>query len=260
MSTPDPTTVEDLVAYLRHSSLPTVIVEGKDDMHIYQWVEACIGSQTANILPAGGREKLLCIYKERHEFADLPVAFVADKDMWLFSRIPSDYDGIIWTKGYSIENDLYTCADLENLLEAEEVQEHQQLMDAIVEWFAFEVERHLAGEDFEVAHHCNRVVPLGQTHMDENFRKIRSFRPPGEEIYRQIREAYQLQLRGKQLFEMLVRFLSAPDRDSKYSYDNLHEMAFKMTPAHPLMNRLIQEIERTIADQKTSLQRPKPSQ
>ncbi len=254
MPTPDPTTIEELVSYLRHSNLPTVIVEGQDDMRIYQWVDERLGSQTASVLPTGGREKLLCIYEQRHKFAELPVAFVADRDMWLFSGIPSEYDGVIWTEGYSIENDLYAGAELENMMDAGEAEEHQQLLDAVVEWFAFEVEKYLAGEDFEVSHHCNRVVPLGRTKMDEDFGKSRGFRPPGAEIHQQIRRGYQLQLRGRSLFEMLVRFLSAPDRDSKHSIRGLYEIAFKMTPSHPLMARLIQEIERTIADQRTASQ------
>ena len=253
MPTPYPT-VEELVATLRNSTLPTVIVEGKDDMRIYRWVEQHFGSQNANVQATGGRDKLISVYERRQEFPNVPVAFVADRDMWLFSGIPSDYNGVIWTEGYSVENDLYAGADLENLLDAEEALEHQQTLNAIVEWFAFEVEECLAGKPFEVKIHCSRVVPFGQTQMDENFRKSRGFRPPGEEIHRQIREAYQLQLRGKQLFQMLVRFLSASDRSSKYSYDNLSEMAFKMTPSHALMNRLIQEIDQTITDQNSALQ------
>ena len=89
----------------------------------------------------------------------MPVAFVADRDMWLFSGIPSNYDGVIWTDGYSIENDLYAGTELENLLDAEEALEHQQLLDAIVEWFAFEVEEYLEGRPFEVKNHCNEDCP-----------------------------------------------------------------------------------------------------
>ena len=253
MPAPSPT-VEELVAVLRRSALPTVLVEGQDDMRIYRWVEERLGSQTANILPTGGRPNLLSVYERRNEFANLPVAFVADRDMWLFSGIPSKYDGVIWTEGYSIENDLYAGAELENLMDNGEAEEHRQLLDAIIEWFAFEVEKYLAGEDFEVAHHCNRVVPLGQTKMDEDFGKSRGFRPPGAEIHQQIRRGYQLQLRGRSLFEMLVRFLSAPARDGKHSIHGLYEIAFKMTPSHPLMAQLIQEIERTISDQRAALQ------
>ena len=129
MPVPSPT-VEELVAALRRSALPTVLVEGQEDIRIYRWLEARLGNRAANVLPTGGRENLLSIYAKRHEFADLPVAFVADKDMWLFSGVPSDYEEVIWTEGYSIENDLYTDAErenlLENLLDTEEAQEHQQ--------------------------------------------------------------------------------------------------------------------------------------
>ena len=178
----------------------------------------------------------------------MPVAFVADKDMWLFSGIPSDYAEVIWTEGYSIENDLYTDAELENLLDPEETQEHQQMLEAIVEWFAFEVEEHLAGRPYEVKTHCNQVVPLGQTQMDEDFRISRGFRPPEEKNHQKIRREYQLQLRGKQLFQILERFLNAPDRGTRYNVSSLQEIALKMTPVHPLIGRLMQEIEQAVAD------------
>ena len=170
MSLPSPS-VDELVATLRRSALPTVLVEGQDDMRIYRWIEARLGSQTANVLPTGGRKNLLCIYRRRHEFAALPVAFVADRDMCLYSGIPSDYDGVIWTKGYSIENDLYAGAELENLLNPDEKKDHRQLLNVIVEWFAFEVEEFLEKRPYEVKTHCNQVVPRGQTKMDETFRK-----------------------------------------------------------------------------------------
>jgi hypothetical protein len=256
--TPSPT-VEELVAALRRSALPTVLVEGQEDMRIYRWVEAHLGNRAANVLPTGGRDKLLSVYERRQEFAKLPVAFVADRDMWLFSGIPSNYDGVIWTDGYSIENDLYAGTELENLLDAEEALEHQQTLNAIVEWFAFEVEEYLEGRTFEVKNHCNQIVPLGQTQIDEDFRKNRGFRPPGEEIHRQIRDAYQLQLRGKQLFQMLERCLNARQRGTRYNISSLHEIAAKLTDSHPLMGKLIQEIERTLTDQNSALQQAKPS-
>ena len=238
-----------VVALLRRTlDLQTVIVEGKDDMQIYQWAERRVGIQKANVLPVGGRETLLAVYKRRNEFAHLPVAFVADKDLWLFSGIPPDYPDIIWTEGYSIENDLYAGASLEDLLNADEVDEHRQVLDSIIEWFAFEVEEHLAGREPRVDTHCNEIVPLGQTAMDQGFRTRRGFRSPNEELHQQIKGAYQLQLRGKSLFQVLVRFLSASNRASKHSIFGLYEIAVKMTSPQPLIDRLIGEIERTIAE------------
>ena len=259
MPLPSPT-VDELVAALCRSALPTVVVEGQEDMRIYRWVEERLGSRTANVLPAGGRNDLLSVYERRQEFADLPVAFVADRDMWLFSGIPSSYDGVIWTEGYSIENDLYAGADLENLLEPDEKAEYQQVLDSIVEWFAFEVEEYLAGRPFEVAHHCDRIVDRGKIQMDERFRQSRGFRTPGEEIHQQIRNAYRLQLRGKQLFQILERVLNARNRGTRYNIYSLHEIAVKLTESHTLMSRLIQEIARTIAEHDSALQHPKPSQ
>lgn len=217
-------------------------------MQIYRWIEGRIGSQSANVLPAGGRNNLLSVYQRRNEYAHLPVAFVADRDLWLFSGIPQDYLDIIWTQGYSIENDLYAGANLENLLAAEETTEHQQVLYSIIEWFAFEVEEYLGGREAQVATHCNRVVPPGKTEIDQGFRQSRSFRSPNEELHQQIKDEYQLQLRGKLLFQMLSRFLNAPNRRPKYPILVLHEIAFKMTPSHELMDRLMGEIERTIVE------------
>ncbi len=241
-------TVDDWVTTLDHAYFPTVVVEGEADRQIYDWVEKSVGSQSVDVLSVGGRETLLAIYKRRNEFAHLPVAFVADKDLWLFSGIPPDYHGVIWTQEYSIENDLYADANLENLLDADEVEEHRQVLDLVIEWFAFEIEEHLAGKEARVATSCNQVVPPGETEMDQGFCTRRGFRSPNEEIHQQIKDEYQFQLRGKTLFQVLVRFLSAADRDPKHSTSGLYEIAVKMTSPHPLIDRLIGEIERAIAE------------
>jgi hypothetical protein len=239
-------TVNELVAMLSHAKLPTVIVEGKDDNRIYRWVAERVRSRKVYVQAVGGKDNLQLIYKRRNEFAHLPVAFIADKDMLLFSKIPLEYSEIIWTQGYSIENDLYAGAELESLLNADDTAKHQQVLYSIIEWFAFEVEEHLEGRVAKVATSCDIIVPPGQTMMDERFRKSRGFRPPNEELHQQIKDAYQLKLRGKSLLEILLRFLSSPYH-GEYDEVTLHEIAVKMTPHHPLMNRLIREVERKIA-------------
>ncbi|MDE0629886.1 MAG: DUF4435 domain-containing protein [Caldilineaceae bacterium] len=260
MSTQKQMTVDEIVASLRHSDLPTIIVEGKEDMPIYRWVETRLGIGNADVLEVGGRKILLSLFERRQEFPELPVAFVADRDMWLFSGIPSDYEGVIWTEGYSIENDLYAGAKLENLLDTEDVHEYRQLLDAIVEWFAFEVEEYLAGRFFEVGNHCRHVVPLGQTQMDEKFLNDRDFRQPEKNTYQQIRNDYVLQLRGKQLFQILERVLNTPNRGTRYNINSLRETALKMTDVHPLMGRLTQKIEQKIEDQISVLMHDSASQ
>ena len=244
-------TVDELVSTLRRSKLPTVVVEGRDDMQIFRWMEDLLEVHEIDILAAGMRSNVLAVYNRKSEFAHVPVAFIADQDKELFTQLPVGYEEIIWTQGYSIENDLYAGADpsLETLMDPHEADEHKDVLNTVVKWFAFEVEEFLAGRDYKFDHHCNEIVHLGQTVMDNGFRQRRGFRQPNSELEQQIREAYQLQLRGKQLFQVLVRFLSAPNRSAKYSYHGLYEIAFKMTPSHPLMNRLIEEIKQKITAQ-----------
>ena len=247
MPAPD-LTVDEIVAYLSRSELPTVVVEGKDDMRIYGWAEARVSNTKAYVLATGGRNTLLAVYRRRDEFANLPVAFVADKDMWLFSGIPADYPDVIWTQGYSIENDLYAGSELEDLLDEHEVAEHRQALYAIIEWFAFEVEEFLAGRVPEVDRSCDEIVPPGTTEIDEAFSARRRFRFPNAELIRQIKDVYELKLKGKLLFEMLVRFLNARGRGTKYNAYALQEIAVKRSGSHVLIGRLIAEIERRLGD------------
>ena len=225
-------TVDELVSTLRRSKLPTVVVEGGDDMQIFRWMEDLLKVHEVDVLGVGGRPNLLAVYDRKSEFEHLPVAFIADQDKELFTQLPAGYEDIIWTQGYSIENDLYAGAEpsLESLMDPDEVDEHKQVLDTIVKWFAFEVEEFLTGRTPEFNHHCNEVVPQGQTEIDNNFRQRRGFRCPNSELLQKIKDAYQLQLRGKLLFQMLVRFLSKSNRRVKHSLHGLYEIAFKMTP------------------------------
>lgn len=241
-------TVEELVSTLHRSKLPTVIVEGKDDMQIFRWMEEHLKVHEVDVLGVDGRPNLFAVYDRKSDFQHIPVAFIADKDKELFTQLLAGYDEIIWTQGYSIENDLYAGANpsLESLMDPHEVVEHSQLLGIIVDWFAFEVEELLSGRTPEFNHHCNKVVPQDQTVMDNDFQQRRGFRYPNSELQQQIRDVYQLQLRGKLLFQMLVRFLSKSNRRVKHSIHSLYEVAFKMTSFHPLMDRIIKEVEQKI--------------
>ena len=250
MPTPNPMTVEQLVGVLRRSRKPSIIVEGDDDVIIYRELAKRIGILEVALRSSGGREKLLQVYKRRGEFPQAPVAFIADQDMWLFSGIEPGYDDVIWTNGYSIENDLYSDANLERLLDESDTAEHQQILDSISTWFAFAVEEYLAGNAPNLDLHCDEMVPPGKTELDAGFCARQSFRSPNAERVRQIRSTYQLLLRGKQLFQLLVRFLSKPihgfEKASLNDYA-LYNLALRMPEQHPLLDRLMEKVRGKIA-------------
>ena len=78
-------TVDELVSTLRRSKLPTVVVEGRDDMQIFRWIEDLLEANKADIFGVGGRPNLFGVYDRKSEFSHLPVAFVADQDKELFT-------------------------------------------------------------------------------------------------------------------------------------------------------------------------------
>ena len=51
-------TVDELVSTLRRSKLPTVVVEGRDDMQIFRWMEDLLKVHEVDVLSVGGRPNL----------------------------------------------------------------------------------------------------------------------------------------------------------------------------------------------------------
>ena len=140
-------TVPELVETLRNSNLPNIIVEGKDDVIIYRTlVEDYFTEEYIDVHQAGGREPLLRLYEvlsdaeKQGDFRHRPVVFIADRDMWLFRGIPPRYEDIIWTIGYSIENDLYSSAAFRKYVRD---SNYDEVLTSISTWFAWKVKEYL---------------------------------------------------------------------------------------------------------------------
>ena len=239
-------TPDRLVGVIKHSQKLCIVVEGKEDVIIYRELTKRIGILEVILLPSGGRDKLFQVYERRNEFTQIPVVFIADQDMWLFSGIEPGYDDVIWTNGYSIENDLYSDSDLESLIDENDLVEHQQILDSISTWFAFAVEEYLIGKKPRVDIHCDEMVPPGKTVLNPDFCSRQGFYIPNSQRVYQIRSAYKLSIRGKQLFQLLVRFLSKPKHGFQNASINdhaLYNIALKMPGTQKLFDRLMKEVK-----------------
>lgn len=264
MSLPDPT-LENLVDILRFSNKPNIIVEGQDDEIIYRTLVERLGKFGVGFFSAGSKDILLHLYEELAEyenagdFRHAPVAFIADRDMWLFRGIPNQYDDIIWTEGYSIENDLYSHVKLRDRVGNK--VEYDQTLDAISMWFAYKVEEYLEKnppekifesirdeKHVDVGYRLNRVVPPEKTTLAPDM----EFLPLYHERVRKVRRAYHLQLRGKLLFELLVRFLNKPKQgftDATVSYRGLYNDAIMVPESNQLFSRLEKEVQEKLDKQ-----------
>lgn len=267
MPLPNPT-VENLVTFLQFSKKSNIIVEDKDDEIIFQRLLDCLGIFNVGLFGAGSKETLLRLYdklsvlEHNGDFRHAPVAFIADKDMWLFRGIPTQYKDIIWTEGYSIENDLYSSAKLRDRIRNK--TEYDQVLDSISMWFAYKVEEYLEKnlpppekilrsfqdeEHVYVGLHCNRIVPMGNTTLAPDL----EFLPADHERVKEVRKEYNLQLRGKLLFQLLVRFLNKPTqgfREATVSYYSLYNDAITVPESDQLFARFENEVQDRLNAQK----------
>jgi hypothetical protein len=240
-------TEQEIIDYLGKTSLPTLLVEGEDDAAVYRWLEAQLGVFSGSVLFCSGRDVLISIYRRRDTFPHGKIAWLADLDMWRFSVPPADLAGIVFTTGYSIENDLYAGAGVESLLEAAERNQHTQLLTVLCRWFAFEILEFQAGRPAEVATHIKRIVDFAAMDLSPDFRARRGYSEPDATLVNQVLSDYKLQLRGKTLLQALIQFLSDARRNPKYGYAAIVELCLKLYPANPFIQRLMTEVKNKLS-------------
>jgi hypothetical protein len=234
-------TEDEIVELLKRSSLTSVIVEGKDDMTIYRWIEEKIGISKANFLPCGGRGTLLKVFNRRDEFAHIKTIFLADKDCFVYSNTPVEYDEIIWTKGYSIENDLYNGKFLEKILSVNEEINFRVALKNFITYYAFEVEQFNKKLVFNFSNHPNQVLDNSHN-LNTAFLAEINYSEPNKDTIEYLIKEYDLLVRGKSLFSILLRFLSHKNREIKHSKKSLCETSFKLSD-NPLIMDIVNKLE-----------------
>lgn len=226
-------TVDEIFELLKRTSLPTVLVEGKDDIIFYRSVEHELRDLDVDMLPAGNKGAVLEIrQKIKAEAISAPIVFVVDNDLWVYPIVtrPEDLDDIITTTGYSIENDLFVDGELESLLKPEEIADFKIELKQFVRWYALAIHRSLNGQPSSF-----RLSP-GKVLDDEDFYKIETALQVGEAypeaLFEKIQSNYGCLLRGKSLFALLLRQLSAKKRHVKFGGKQLMEIGASRKGSH----------------------------
>ena len=133
-----------------------IVVEGVDDIVVYRNLITLYRSKGIKVLPAGGRDKVLDVFKGLNETPHLDKAiFIVDQDSWIFSGIPSEYQHhrIICTAGYSIENDVYLDKQLETLMQGTGVYAlFQTDLQVYLKWFSLAITRFCCNAREQMVH------------------------------------------------------------------------------------------------------------
>ncbi|MGD4318289.1 hypothetical protein QT621_27815, partial [Xanthomonas citri pv. citri] len=137
---------------------------------------------------------------------------IADKDTWVNTGIPSKYqqDILIFTNGYSIENDVFIDYGCEQILEIEDSSIKNQFLadkEKFIHWYALALQATLNGENLtkerEIARDPNEV--LGNEYS--KFIALTANEIYPTELQSNLKENYPLQIRGKSLLNLFRKHL-----------------------------------------------------
>ena len=252
----NPLTPDEIIATLKHSSLSTVLIEGRDDLDVFRKIEQRVGIMGINFLPCGGKNAILAVYERKKELKK-KVMFFADKDLWLFTAIPKKYSGIFYTKGYCIENDLYEdgCELLLNLLDKSEVTKFDEIIQTLSNWFAFEIENMKPSENLfcDITILSTNIMDKNSTALKNTFLQERDYKEPKQELKDDIYVNYKIKLRGKFIFQAYEKiFQNRSKKSIKYDRKQLFDLCFteaiRENQKETNINNLINEINSFFQD------------
>ncbi|MCU0449337.1 MAG: DUF4435 domain-containing protein [Bernardetiaceae bacterium] len=207
-------TMEEILDELRNSALatPIVIVEGPEDVLIYREIarRRLSASQIAfdfvgvvkkdGQRDGGSRSTLIALSKRvKTELPGLkrPILFFADRDLEVFTGLKPEWEGIYFTHGYAIENDLFADGQPHQNLYFDEQPIWETRLDHLCNWFAGQVHIGLAGQRDQMKIALNLRDP-------HNWEVVEKAPPcPDPALLAQVRADYVKLTRGKHLLDLL---------------------------------------------------------
>jgi hypothetical protein len=244
MSVPEPT-VDELIATFNRSSMPIVAVEGKTDREILRHLENLTGIGGL-IFPCGGCNNIFDILDRSHDITNKQVVFMADQDMCCIHGSRRLHPRLIYTWGFSIENDVIAGSKIDRLLRPEERPTFAKLRWLVARYFAYEYEKALAEAREPVWDVSLQMI------IDMNNLTYKSNIAHQDEIYthdtrfcRRLHKEIKRLLRGKQLLQLYLLILNKPRRSVKFSNMALLECCSCLGENHRL-NALAREIRQKL--------------
>lgn len=218
---------DELIATINHSSEPYIIIEGPDDVMIYRWILDDIGF-TAYLEPRNGCGGVRKMYDRRNEITNSKVIYICDKDTIVYTGVtPKGYEDIIYTTGYSIENDLYQGRKLEKqLFEQKDRELFEKALSSFLRYYACELEKFQKGQEYNFREKPEAII----SHKDYSLRVslLKNFTEPSKKTISYLKSDYDLLLRGHSLFKLVGMILRRRNRKIQYRDDALYEICYKL--------------------------------
>lgn len=220
-------TPDEIISTLKRSSLPTVVVEGGDDIILYRRLEKIYSEYNISVLSAGGRDNIINVFNRINEIKNTIIIFIADKDLWVMDGIPLNYSSspmMIFTDGYSIENDVIRDMNVEDMLYKEEVEIFKREVNDFIRWYSYAIARNNYGCIVEYKVHPNQVFNQNLHMMNEIDVSLQE-NILHSEYHKFITNDYKKNLRGKSLMGLYTRIFSKPGRKTSHNDRSIMELA-----------------------------------
>lgn len=225
-------TPDEIISAIKRSSIPTICVEGIQDKTALRLVEKLVGLN-GSILLCNGRTNLFKVWERRSELVGKKVAFLADRDLFVFGRVPAKYKGIIFTHGYSLENDILLTMRWRKIFTAED----SEIFDK-----ALELSLNHYWHECKMANECgHQPVWISTWRLFEDHIKATFSVKPGSEccaLYKTISSRPYRFLRGKNLLDCVHVSLSHKNRHTKFGPAQIIEISIRPSEGKYLRNIL----------------------
>jgi|SRR5471032_1272118 len=210
-------TVTEVIALLSKTSLPTIIIEGKDDVIVYRRMEEEFSDFGVSVLPVGGRANVLKIFDSLSEISSRDkLIFIADLDLWVISNVPQNYvsENLIFTDGYSIENDVFRDLDIKNVMTDAEKKIFLHEVDKFSYWYSLAVKRNIEGTfKADLSLFPARILDKSEEYSSQTKLYDQEIYP--QEILSIIEKDHFKFIRGKSLMHLAHRQLGRTGRDQQ---------------------------------------------
>lgn len=216
-------TDDELISVINHSSEPYIIIEGPDDVMVYRWILDEI--DCAGLLePRKGCDGVNALISRRNEIVNPNVIFIIDKDTLVYSNSTPTNKNVIYTEGYSIENDLYQGKAFErHYFKKDDKSLFEKTLKEFLRYYACELEKFKNGKKFDFTKSPENI--LSENYLLDTS-KLTDYKEPSQNSVEYLRKGYDLLLRGHSLFHLVRMIVGRKERSIKYSQKQLYDMCY----------------------------------
>lgn len=208
-------TENEIIAILERSSLPvTILIEGADDFIIYRRLEEYL-STDVDVLGVGGRNTILSIFEKQiirgEILKDKNIIYIADKDIWVNIGVPEKFknEKIIFTSGYSIENDVFIDAKCDDIIDASnKKQSYTEDLQTFLNWYSLALQTTITNIETEQDIPSNRAIGKHPLEVFNKFSSLISLNPNEiypDELLETLKNTLPLSIRGKSLLAIFTK-------------------------------------------------------